>query len=118
MLVTRDSGFAPRRVVRHGLMRMVQVWDDDLDGQLEQLVHELRLDTRREFTRCVTCNQPLIHASREHVADRVPPYVFQHQRNFMECPECKRVYWKGTHWARMTERLKHVFREARGHANE
>ena len=67
VLVTRDSGFAPRRVARHGLMRMVQVRDDDLDGQLRatrprvkaghaRRIHALRhvqpaLDSRVQGTR-------------------------------------------------------------------
>ena len=114
VVVTRDSAFALRWVVKQGMMKVVQIRDDHLDGQLKQLIQDLKLDSDGEFSRCVECNQPLIPAARERLEDRVPPYVFQHQRKFMECPECTRLYWRGTHWARMTERLKRVYQEAEG----
>ncbi len=112
VLVTRDSGFAPRWVVKQGIMKVVQIRDDQLDGQLKQLIQDLELDSDREFSLCVECNQPLIPVDREQLEARVPPFVFQHQQNFMECPVCERVYWHGTHWARMTERLKRARQEA------
>lgn len=114
VVVTRDSAFAPRWVVKQGMMKVVQIRDDHLDGQLKQLIQDLKLDSGGEFARCVECNRPLIPVAREQVEHRVPPHVFQHQLKFMECPECTRVYWRGTHWARMTERLKRVRQEAEG----
>jgi len=42
------------------------------------------------------------------VKDRVPPYVFKTQQQYMECPRCHRIYWRGTHWTAMTDRLKRL----------
>ena len=39
------------------------------------------------------------------VAERVPPYVRRTQDRYSECPHCGRIYWAGTHWARMREVL-------------
>ncbi|NIR92184.1 MAG: hypothetical protein GWO08_00475, partial [Gammaproteobacteria bacterium] len=50
--------------------------------------------------------QPLLERSKQQVEGRVPPYVFQTQSQYMECPACHRIYWRGTHWQRMTGKLK------------
>jgi hypothetical protein len=44
--------------------------------------------------------------TKEEVRDRVPPYVFQTQREYVECPACHRIYWKGTHWQAMVKTIK------------
>jgi uncharacterized protein with PIN domain len=31
----------------------------------------------------------------------------------MECPHCHRLYWRGTHWQAMTERLNQFSRHSR-----
>jgi len=111
VLVTRDAGFSLRRAARQGQMRVVQIVDDDLRGQLRQLVQELRLDSQGGFSRCVLCNELLSLAAKAEVADRVPPYVYRNQQSFMECPRCCRVYWRGTHWSSMVFLLDQVNQE-------
>lgn len=57
----------------------------------------------RPFTRCMRCNGALSPAAAEEVLDRVPPGV-RGRRDFRRCTRCGRIYWAGTHQARM-ERL-------------
>ena len=112
VLVTRDAGFSLRRAARQGQMRVVQIVDDDLRGQLRQLVRELKLDSQGGFSRCVLCNELLSLAAKAEVTGRVPPYVYQNQQRFMECLQCCRVYWRGTHWSSMVSLLDQVNEEA------
>lgn len=66
--------------------------------QLLQLVDELGLRPfLAPFTRCTRCNVALTAASREEIADLVPPYVVQTQSRFSRCSGCHRVYWAATH---------------------
>ncbi|MCH7605620.1 MAG: Mut7-C RNAse domain-containing protein [Chloroflexi bacterium] len=111
VLVTRDEGIARRRAVRLGQMRLVRIEDDDLRSQLKQLVRDLQLDRKSGFSRCVRCNQRLNAIAKEDVAERLPPYVRQSQCQFMECPECSRLYWRGTHWSNMVAELEQVYGE-------
>jgi uncharacterized protein with PIN domain len=96
VLLTRDMELARRRGVRSVLIESEQV-----EAQLEQLYRSLDLSAREAFSRCGECNVPLEALSREEARVRVPPYVFQTQDQFRMCPRCRRVYWRGTHWARM-----------------
>ena len=111
ILVTRDSGIARRRAARLGQMRVVHIEDDGLEGQLRQLVRELKLDLRGEFSRCVCCNRSLENRAKAEVAERLPPYVLETQTKFMECPECLRIYWRGTHWSNMKTELERAITE-------
>lgn len=112
VLVTRDAGIALRRVVRLGQMTVALIEKDDLRSQLKQLVRDLELDLSGGFSLCVCCNEPLYPIDKQDVADRLPPYVLLTQPKFFECPECRRVYWPGTHWANMKSELSQVYQEA------
>ncbi len=44
----------------------------------------------------------------EHVKGLVPEAVRSRHQEFWRCPSCKRVYWQGSHWDKMVERLNHL----------
>ena len=111
VLVTRDAGIAQRRAVRLGQMKIVQIKDDDLRSQLQQLVRDLGLNLDNGFSRCVLCNRVLNQVHKEEVAHLLPPYVCQTQSQFMQCPQCQRLYWRGTHWSNMMAELGQVYQE-------
>ena len=100
ILLTRDHGLAARRGIRSLLIE-----EEDLDAQLGQV---LRLFPAPGMgSRCLRCNAPLEEVPLSAVQDFVPPYVRQHQKHFWLCPSCRRVYWQGSHWKHMQERLEH-----------
>ena len=111
VLVTRDAGIAQRWAARMGLMRVVHVVDDDLRRQLRQLVRDLSLKSDSGFSRCVRCNQLLRSVAKQSVAQRLPTYVCETHSHFMECPQCFRLYWRGTHWSNMVSELGRVYQE-------
>lgn len=113
VLVTRDSGLAQRRAARLGQLRVVHITDHDLPSQLRQLVRDLKLTGDGGFSRCVRCNEPLRPVAKQDVLERLPPYVCQTQEQFRECPQCRRLYWRGTHWSNMVSELGRVYQEER-----
>lgn len=107
IILTRDTQIMKRRVVTSGRLKAVLIESDEPEQQVHQLINTLNLDQQsKPFTLCLECNQPLLEQSKDEIEERVPPYVFKTQNQFMECPNCKRIYWRGTHWQAMTERLK------------
>ena len=105
VLLTRDRDLTKRRVIQTGLVRAVLIRDDDVTKQLRQVFSELGLELDGALTRCIECNSELVARVPAVVAERVPPYVRRTQARYSECPECGRIYWAGTHWQRMRERL-------------
>ena len=57
----------------------------------------------RPFTRCTVCNGELAAARPDEVAGRVPPTVQARHAVFRACPGCGRVYWEGSHHARLSD---------------
>ena len=77
---------------------------------LEQLKHvvdhfKLKIDKDLLFSRCLVCNEPLQKMEKENIKDRLYPYVYQTQENFVYCSVCDRIYWPATHVERMTKKL-------------
>jgi uncharacterized protein len=105
VLLTRDAELMQRRVIAHGTVCAVLLASDRVGEQLRQVVGELGLAAGRELTRCLECNVELETRAKADVSDRLPPHVRATQTRFSECPRCGRVYWPGTHWQRMRERM-------------
>ena len=75
--------------------------------QLKQVVDHLKLKIAKDllFSRCLVCNEPLQKMEKENIKDRLYPYVYQTQENFVYCSVCDRIYWPATHVERMTKKL-------------
>ena len=106
VILTRDRAIMKRRVVNNGQVRTILIESEEPGQQMRQVIGLLGLDCRfRPFTLCLECNEPLAERTPDEVKDRVPPYVFKTRQQYMECPECRRIYWRGTHWEAMIRKL-------------
>jgi uncharacterized protein len=98
IVVTRDAGLLKRRIVTHG----VHVRAADPARQLAEVVRRLDLVRSIEpFRRCLRCNTPVDPVRKEDVLAVLPPRVRERHDAFRRCPSCRRVYWAGSHHARM-----------------
>ncbi len=106
VILTRDTQIMKRRLITSGRLRAILITSDEPERQITQVKDALNLEPRfKPFSICLECNQPLVERSREQVKERVPPHVFKTQDQYMECPVCHRLYWRGTHWQAMIRRL-------------
>lgn len=106
IILTRDTQIMKRKVITDGRVKAILIASDEPVVQMRQVTQTLDLNYRfKPFSLCLECNRPLEERSKEQVKDRVPPYVFRTQKQYMECPECHRIYWRGTHWEAMTREL-------------
>ncbi len=101
ILLTRDRELARRKGVR-----VILIEDDRVEAQARQAARAFDLSTANAFTRCIECNAILRELPRDEARPLVPPFVFPTQTRFRRCPECGRVYWRGTHWAHMLQDLE------------
>jgi uncharacterized protein with PIN domain len=106
IILTRDTGMMRRRAISSGRLRAILIENEEPERQMQQLTSVLDLKKQSQpFTLCLECNRPLESRRREEVAGRVPPYVYRTQTQYMECPKCHRIYWRGTHWEAMTRKM-------------
>ena len=109
VLLTRDSGIMKRKSVARGQIKVILIKSDNVQEQTGQVLDALiPLSPPRPFTLCVECNEPLVEKREEEVREYVPPYVYETQNEYTQCPACGRIYWKGTHWQAMTERINEL----------
>ena len=110
ILLTRDVGLLKRsEVVRGQWLRSANP-----EAQLREVIEAYSL--RRDidpFTRCTMCNGTLRRLDRAAAEGRVPPRVYARRRRFDECTGCGRIYWRGTHFAKLQE-LSRAYPRARG----
>jgi len=46
---------------------------------------------------------------KDRVVKRVPPRTILHFDDFYQCAECKKIYWKGSHYEKMKVQIKEWF---------
>ena len=107
VLLTSDGGFLERKPVRDGSVGILMVPYLPLEDQLRLVVEHFALSLRP--SRCMGCNGELEAVSPGAVSDRVPPGVTRDHEKFFLCGGCGRVFWHGSHWARISGRLERVF---------
>jgi len=109
ILLSRDRGLVGRRDLRHAYL----VTETLPRVQAVEVVRRLDLTSQvRPFHRCLICNGAVVSATVDEVADRVPPWVRENDTGYRRCPDCGRVYWRGTHWRRMARLIEAILRDA------
>jgi hypothetical protein len=100
IVLTRDRGLLKRRSVTHGYLVRSLVPHDQVGEVVRRfdLAGSLRLGSR-----CVECNMLLQSVSKEVVLGRLPPAVAHDYADFSICPKCNKVFWRGSHWQKITE---------------
>lgn len=102
IVLTRDRELLKRRGVEFGCyVRALHAQE-----QLGEVFARYGLAERaRPFTLCLHCNAPLRSVAKDEVLARLPPAVRESQDQFTVCDCCQRVFWKGSHWKRMSGML-------------
>ena len=97
-----------RCIMEHKQARGVAILlqQGSLDDHVELLGNRFDLDfLEQSFTRCLIDNTVLVEASAAHY-ERVPEASRGlAQEAAKHCPECGRIYWRGSHFQRMRRRL-------------
>lgn len=105
MVLTRDSLMLTRREFKKGIIKYLYIKDEKLKNQLEQITSDLNFSLKPNLVRCIECNQKLIRVKKEDIKNKVPPYVYKTQQNFLYCKNCNKYYWRGTHY----QNIKNTF---------
>jgi hypothetical protein len=107
VLLTRDRQLAARA---QGLGLYIP--GHDLEAQLEQVVAAFHLTLDEVLSRCSLCNTPLEQATLEEARASLPGGITGRHDLFWRCPSCLRLYWAGSHYKRIVERIEKLRRAA------
>ena len=102
ILLTKDRQLS-NRVKKN---RVYQIASVGGENQLREIQKKFPLRPAQDAARCLLCNRKIRRISKRRIQHLVPPFVYQKYRTFYTCPECKRIYWQGTHFEGMSRVLE------------
>ena len=104
-LLTRDRRLLMHSAVRHGYYLRSQ-------SSLEQTIAVLRRFTLDSvlapFTRCLRCNAILEPAKKQEVMGQLEPLTKIYYEEFRRCRGCGQVYWSGSHFKKLQNRIETI----------
>ena len=103
ILLTRDRKLLMRKVVQYGYLPR----SDDPVQQLQEVLERFNLfDDVDAFSRCPRCNGSLQKVAKDDVLSQLETLTKRHYDTFSQCPDCKQVYWPGSHRRRLPPKLQ------------
>jgi len=100
-LLTRDLA-----LLEHGKLS-AGYWlrSTDPDRQLQEVIRNFNLHNHFDpFSRCISCNGVLKPVEKTEVEEKLPPLVCASFDEFTQCSDCRKVYWKGSHFKKLVLR--------------
>jgi len=103
IVLTRDVGLLKNKTIELGYwLRSQQPLE-----QANEVLHRFVLkDKIQPFKRCLVCNGLIELVNKENVIAHFPPNTIDFFNEFYQCENCKRVYWKGSHYERMIQLIQ------------
>jgi len=104
-VLTRDVGLLKRKEIERGYwLRSTEVRE-----QLAEVVARLDLESRIEpFRRCAACNARVEPVDKAEIAHLLEPLTRRHYREFHQCPDCRKIYWQGTHYESLLAEIRRL----------
>ncbi|NOY37104.1 MAG: Mut7-C ubiquitin/RNAse domain-containing protein [Chlorobi bacterium] len=103
IVLTRDIGILKNSRVTHGYF-VRQIYPGKQFGEIIQRFHLSR--EMISFSRCIHCNHPLVKVKKSSILNHLQPLTKKYYDEFMQCPRCGKIYWKGSHYQRMKKKLE------------
>ena len=107
LIITTDSFLLDRRPIVQA--RVKALWVPPTLTKLEQLeLVRAELDLPETDSRCMTCGGELEAVPKEQYRHSIPPRTYQWVDEYFRCSRCSKLFWQGTHWNRISDRLKNT----------
>jgi hypothetical protein len=104
-LLTRDRRLLMHRVVQTGYCPRSQ-------HSIQQSVEVIkRFDLAKKlapFHRCLHCNESLNPVPKEAILEKLEPLTRLYYHDFRCCPKCGHIYWRGSHFQRLQNRVRAI----------
>jgi len=112
-LLTRDRRLLMHAIVQHGYYPRSQ----NPDEQTIEVIRRFDLtELIAPFTRCLRCNAVLEEADKAEIMDKLEPLTKIYYDQFRRCPDCKQIYWSGSHFPKLQKRIEEILSRAQDKA--
>ena len=103
ILLTMDKNFIYQ--ARRENISVIEISTTELDEQLKIALENVEINQDLILTRCLICNSTLNYIKKNDVKAKIPDRVFESNDKFWYCKNCNKIYWKGTHYDKMLEKI-------------
>jgi uncharacterized protein with PIN domain len=105
ILLTKDTGLIEKAKDVETLFLESEEWQ----GQVKQVIGHFKLREKvAPHTRCIDCNVELKNLPKKNAKNLVSTFVFEKADSFALCPNCGRVFWRGTHFKDMETKIQEI----------
>jgi uncharacterized protein with PIN domain len=108
ILLTRDQTLF--REARRSGMDAFLVEGSNNEERLASVARKYGLVLDPSTALCTICGGRLREAPRDEVAGEVPNSSLEAYDEFWRCEGCDKVYWRGSHWGRIVEKVSEASR--------
>jgi len=108
VLLTRDRRLLQRKVIIYGYCLRTR----DPHKQLVAVLRRYRLKGLiQPWQRCLRCNGSLRPVAKDTIIERLEPKTKKYYHEFKMCQDCRRIYWKGSHFEPLQQLIESVLSE-------
>ena len=104
IVITRDKQLMIR--IKKQKLPIIELNITDVDKQLEIVLKDIVIDQKNVLSRCSVCNSLLGNMEKKDVKNKVPKRVFENNEKFWFCKKCNKIYWMGTHYDKIKNKIK------------
>lgn len=103
IVLTRDIGLLKNKAIRRGYW----IRSPDPTQQIKEVLKRFGLARRlRPFSRCLECNGKIRQMAKTRLQHLLPEKVKMYYNKFYQCSACRKVYWQGSHYAKLVRVVK------------
>ncbi|KYK30164.1 hypothetical protein AYK20_04365 [Thermoplasmatales archaeon SG8-52-1] len=106
ILLTRDKELIYQ--ARRENIKTFEIKSTDIDKELSNILSDIKIDKKMILSRCILCNSIVEEIKKENVKEKVPERVFNNNNKFWHCKKCNKIYWKGSHFEKMKEKINNL----------
>jgi uncharacterized protein with PIN domain len=106
VLITRDKDLIIR--ARRENLRTIEIKSININDQISKSISEIQIDSKKFLSRCIICNSLVEFLKKAEVNGKVPRKVYESNDKFWYCKECQKIYWKGSHFENMIEKINEI----------
>ena len=106
VLITRDKNLL--QIARKEKLKVIEINTTDIDQQINKVISHVKVVTSKVLSRCILCNTRIDEIKKDEIKQMVPKRVFDSNEKFWYCPNCKKIYWKGSHYEKMIEKINNL----------
>ncbi|HIE65951.1 MAG TPA: twitching motility protein PilT, partial [Nitrospira sp.] len=101
IILTRDRRLLFRKEITH----VYCLRSTDPKQQLKEVLKNFDLYAQvNSFRRCAECNGKIGAVQKSEIIDQLEPKTILYYDQFYRCEDCRKIYWKGSHYVNSTSK--------------